>query len=318
MILVCGEALIDFFPNPAAATGRGALGFEAMPGGSPFNVAVGLARLGSKVAFFSKISTDAFGRLLVERLAEEGVVKDWLVRSDRPTTLSFVTVGADGAVDYVFLGEGAADRSLEPAEMPGELPAEVEALHFGSFSLAVGSSAEVYADLIARESGRRTIAIDINVRPRLVGEMGAYRQRIERLISCSDIIKASTEDIAQLYGDVEIGAIAARWRALGAAVALITRGGDGAVAYTATDEIARPGWAVSVVDTVGAGDTIQAALLAGLDAAGRLDRASVRALDTDTLGPILDRAIVAAAITCSRRGPDLPRLGDLPPASGAS
>lgn len=309
MILVCGEALIDFFPSaPDAPHG---LSFTGVAGGSPFNVAVGLARLGRRSGFLSALSTDAFGRHLAGRLEAEGVELGHVRRTARPTTVSFVATRTDGSPDYVFLGDGAADRGLSPGDLPARLDPAVRALHFGSFSLAVEPAATAYETLLLREAGARVVALDPNVRARLVPDMAAFRSRFEGLVRHAHLVKASTEDLGHLYPGLAAAAAAARWRGLGARLVLVTDGPNGALAVSGAARAERPGRPVSVLDTVGAGDSFQAAVLAVLDRQGLLAPGSLDALDGDRLAGLLDTAIEAASITCGRRGADLPRAGEL-------
>jgi fructokinase len=163
MILVCGEALIDLFVSPPEGADMPA---RAVPGGSPFNVAVGLARLGIPTAFLGGISRDPFGAFLSDRLAREGVDDRFIVRSDRPSTISIVATGADGQPSYAFHGEGAADRSLQPAHLPAALADDIQALTFGSYSMAIEPAGATLAALARREHGRRVISVDPNVRLR--------------------------------------------------------------------------------------------------------------------------------------------------------
>lgn len=308
MILVAGEALIDFFPG-AHVPGR-SLDFTGLPGGSPLNVAVGLSRLDVRASFFSKLSTDAFGQFLVEHLAQERVDIGYLLRSDRPSTLSFVSMGPDGVPSYVFLGHGSADSSVEVADLPVAFPSEITGFHFGSFSLAVGRSAQAYQALVRREGRSRVVAIDINVRPRLVPDLAAYRAEFEQLVPQTSLLKASAEDIHHLYGTDDVHAVARRWRALGALLVLITDGDKGA--YSLQQDWRRhPAVPVAVVDTVGAGDSFQAATLADLSRQGLLSRRALARLPEDVIDRTLRRATRAASITCSRRGADLPRAADL-------
>src|SRR5690606_5932360 len=162
MYLVCGEALFDFFSQPGSAGKSNTLGFQAIAGGSPFNVAVGLRRLGVDSGFFAGLSTDYLGRRLRTVLHEEGVRADYLLDFDAPTTLAMVAVGADGSPHYSFRGEGCADRQLRLGDLP-QLSDEVRGIHVGSFSLVVQPIADTLLALVARESDRRLITLDPNV-----------------------------------------------------------------------------------------------------------------------------------------------------------
>lgn len=309
MILCCGEALLDVFST--ARRDGAAIDMTAVAGGSPFNVAIGIARLGVAAGFLSRLSTDAFGRFLVATLTREGVDVSLLRRSCAPTTLAFVSTGEDGVPEYGFLGEGAADRSLAAADLPAALGDTVAALHFGSYSLHVGESAEAYSSLIWRESRRRAVAIDVNIRPQVLSDMAVWRRRIEDLAPHASMLKASSEDIGHLYGTTDLRGTAERWRDLGATLVLVTDGGRGAHALAGDRWLHAPARAVAVVDTVGAGDSFQAAMLAGLHAKDMLVRDRIAVADPEVLAETLRHAVHTAAITCSRRGADLPRRTEL-------
>lgn len=309
MILVCGEALVDLLVGPAEGTQMPA---RAVAGGSPFNVALGLARLGIPVSFFGGISQDRFGTHLCDVLAREGVDPGFVVRSPRLSTISVVATQADGQPVYSFHGEGAADRMLSPADLPATLPDAVQALTFGSYTLAVEPVGSAYAALAEREAGRRIISIDPNLRPSVVGDLTRWAQAAERFFRVADIVKASDEDILIAFGAGTGLADAARaFLARGAKLVVITRGDKGALAFTPTHEASAPGRAVAVRDTVGAGDTFHAALIARLHTTGRLTGAGLAALDADALADLLAYGTAAAAITCSRDGADLPRAAEV-------
>jgi fructokinase len=307
MILVCGEALIDMFAR--AAPPDAPMPLEAVVGGSPFNVAVGLARLGAPAALFAGISTDAFGERLFAALRREGVETRHVARSARPTTLSVVALGDGGAPTYAFYGVGAADRSLSLADLPAIGP-EVEALHFGSYSIAVPPVADALAALAERER-RRFVSLDPNVRLNVEPDVAVWRARVGAMLPHAALVKVSAEDLAHLHPGDEPAAVARAWLAQGAAMVVVTRGGEGAAAFRAGDELAVPHVPVAVVDTVGAGDAFQAALLDGLRRAGLLSRDGLAAAARETLRPILARAANAASIACGRKGADLPRAADL-------
>ena len=174
MILVCGEALFDLFL--AEEDGPGALRFDACAGGSPFNVAVGVARLGGAVGLLAGVSRDLLGARLEAMLEAEGVDTRYLVRSDRPTTLSVVGSDAEGQPAYAFYGAGAADRSVDASELPA-LDGAVTGLHLGSYAIAVAPIADALARLVEREA-RRFVSLDPNVRPTIEPDMAVWRSRI--------------------------------------------------------------------------------------------------------------------------------------------
>jgi fructokinase len=309
MILVCGEALIDLFIGPAEGVEMPA---RAVPGGSPFNVAIGLARLDIRSGFLGCISRDRFGILLADVLAKEGVTDRFIVRSDRPSTISAVATGPDGQPTYSFHGEGAADRAILPADVPESLPDEVEALTFGSFSMVVEPGGSTFAELAERERGRRVISIDPNLRPAVVGDLARWAAASERYFRAATIVKASDEDVRIAWsGRATIGEAAAFWRECGARLVVITRGSHGATAFADAGEVSVPAPKVAVRDTVGAGDSFHAALLARLSATGRLDPDSIGALDRDAIADLVAYGNAAAGITCTRKGADLPTAAEV-------
>ena len=309
MILVCGEALVDLF----VLGEKGArLAAEAVTGGSPFNVAIGLARLGCPSALCTGLSTDRFGRLLTDVLNAEGVNLDYAIRTPRLTTISVVATDHDGQPVYSFHGEGAADRNITVADLKPELAPEIEALTFGSYTLVVEPVAEAYLALAQREAGRRTIFLDPNIRPTVIGDTRNWPSQFRRFLRTATIVKASDEDLTNAYGAAaSIADVARDWMAQGPSLVVVTRGADGAVALLGEKVIEVPGRNVEVVDTVGAGDTFSAALLAGLRRVGRLAPERIDCLDLETLGSVLSYAIIASSITCSRRGADLPTACDV-------
>ncbi len=309
MFLVCGEALYDLFVEETTPAG---LRIDARIGGSPFNVAVGLARLGRTAALLTGVSTDALGDRLAAALAAEGVETRFLARMTNPTTLAVVALGPEGEPRYTFYGEGAADRSLTREDLP-DLPGSLSCLHFGSFSLVVNPTAGTLLDLAERERGRRFISLDPNVRANVEPDLERWRREIERFARAADLVKLSEEDLAHLDPTASPDRLATTWLDQGARLVVLTRGARGAVLWTRTDRVDHPGFAVDVVDSVGAGDAFQAALLTGLDEAGRLTagRDGDRVTESEARR-LLELACAAAARSCSRRGADFPRRAELP------
>lgn len=310
MIVSCGEALIDFVPMAGA---DGTPGYRPCPGGSPCNVAVAVSRLGAPAGFLGRISTDFFGDLLMATLRENGVDCSLVRRADQPSTLGFVSLD-EREPDYAFFSNGAADRSLEPADLPKPLPAGIACLQFGSISLMQEPAATTLETLMRRESGRRVLSLDPNVRPRLIPDRESYRRRLEDWIALVDIVKVSRADLEWLYPGIPAAEVATRWFRTGPALVVVTGGEEGAFAVSATG-ISPPvrGTAVQVVDTVGAGDTFHGALLAWLYHGGLLNRDDLRRLTPEQEVEALSFANKAAAITCSRRGNDPPRMDELEP-----
>ena len=273
MILSCGEALIDMLPREST---QGETAFAPYPGGAVFNTAIALGRLGAPSGFFSGLSTDLFGEMLTAALEESNVDASFAERSDRPTTLAFVKL-VNGQASYAFYDENTAGRMLSPAELP-DLPGDVDALFFGGISLMVEPCADAYAALLTREAPERAIMIDPNIRPSFIADEAAYRARIGALIELSDIVKLSDEDLAWLEGD---GSIEDNARAIldrGPRLVCITEGAKGAHGFTATGSVSVPAHKVEVVDTVGAGDTFNAGVLAALHTAGVLTNSATTAV----------------------------------------
>jgi fructokinase len=308
MFVVCGEALWDLF----AVEDPDGLRFDARIGGSPFNVAVALARLGQKAALFTGISTDRLGDRLVAALKQETVETSLLVRNDRPGTLSLVDVGPDGVPAYAFYGDGAADRLVTSADLP-EFGPDVWGLHAGSYSIAVEPVGSSLLRLFERESGRRLLTLDPNVRLAVQPERGLWRERIERFVGYCDLAKVSDEDLGLIYPGATAREIASRWLEAGARLVVITRGSGGAEAFRRGEQVAVPSLPVDVVDTVGAGDTFQAGLIAGLAERGVWSGPALGALDIEQVRSLLAFAGSAAALTCSKRGADPPRRSELAP-----
>ncbi len=307
MIGVCGEALIDFTPLEVS----GETMFVPRPGGSPCNVAVGLARLGKPAAFIGKISRDRFGDVIFSHLTQNGVNVRWLVRGDEPSALAFVLPDSDGGHAFAFYGSGTAEQSLKAGDVLDAFGDEVTALHFGSYSLMLGSSAHTYEQLMRRERGSRVISLDPNVRPSLFSDRQLYRERIEDLLRFATLVKVSQEDLAWLYPDDYYMDIADQWLSTGPLLVAVTLGAEGAVALSRQAVVSSPGVCVDVADTVGAGDAFTSALLARLDSNGLLTRDALGSLSSESLEHAIGFANTSAAIACTRQGADPPSLEHL-------
>lgn len=301
MIVCCGEALIDFLPRQTAA---GEVAYVPMNGGSIFNTAIGLGRLGNATGFFTGLSTDFFGDMLRAGLAASKVdlrhVKQW----DKPSTLAFVKLD-NGQARYSFFDDNSASRMLTRKDLP-KFPAAVKALHFGSISLIPEPGGGTLEALLTREAKKRVISLDPNIRASLIRDKRKHLTRLNRLIAKADILKISDEDVAWMTGKNDLAAAARKWLKAGAKIVAVTKGGEGFEAYTRRFSIARPAVPVKVADTVGAGDTFTAGLLTALNRGGRLDKAALAAISEADLGAALEFAARAAAITCSRPGADPP------------
>ncbi|MFE3549449.1 carbohydrate kinase [Streptomyces kronopolitis] len=324
MIVVAGEALIDLVPSPqqpsparpgeeGAATPDGRLpALQPQRGGGPYNTAVALGRLGSPTAFCSRVSTDAFGASLLDGLHRSGVDTSLVQRGSEPTTLAVADISPDGSAGYGFYAEGTADRLFA---LPPALPDTVRALSLGTCSLILEPGAGAYESLLRREAGRGVFtALDPNIRAGLIPDPDAYRSRFRAWLPDVALLKLSEEDALWLAGAEDaadggreaVTAAAKAWLDEGPAAIVLTRGGDGLTVLTRGGSLSVPGERVEVVDTIGAGDTVNAALLHRLDAHGALSYAAVRALGDDDWRDILRFAARAAAVTCSRAGAQPP------------
>ena len=306
MIISCGEALIDFLPRTGA---DGSAMFQPAAGGSPYNVAVAMARLGAETGFFGGMSTDFFGDMLRQALSDSGVDLSFTAAVPRPTTLAFVTL-ENGNARYAFFDENSAGRMLTEADLPA-FPKTVAALHFGSISLVAEPCGSTLEALMKREQKDRVISLDPNIRSSLIHNRDGYLARLDRLVSMADIARLSDEDLAWMAPGASFETVARQWLDLGAKLVILTRGAAGATAITANHAVSVPGISAKVVDTVGAGDTFTAGILARLDTLGLLTKPAVAKLDRERLTDVLGFAIKAAAVTVSRAGANPPWLKEI-------
>lgn len=305
MIIACGEALIDMLPR-TATTGEPA--FAPHAGGSVFNTAVALGRLGADAGFFGGLSTDMMGAILAARLDESGVDYSFRARSARPTTLAFVQLQG-GQASYAFYDENTAGRMLSPDDLPPSGAAK--AWFFGGISLVAEPCGSTYEALQAREAVHAVTMLDPNIRPGFIMDDEAHRIRIRRMTARADIVKVSDEDLHWIMGPGDPGDLARALLGQGPSLVCLTEGAGGARGFTRDTEVHVPSPIVTVVDTVGAGDTFNAGLLAALDQAGCLTKPALAALDAGVLGEALALGVRAAAVTVSRTGANPPWRNEL-------
>jgi len=302
MLLSCGDALIDFVPTKSAE-GREAV----MPavGGSCLNVAIGMARLGAPTGFVGGISTDLFGRMIADHASASHVALDLATRSDHQTTLAFVRIVA-GESHYAFYDAETATRSWTYRR--GTIPfADVEAVHVGSTTLVNDQGAAETKALIADARASSTISFDPNCRPNLVKDKPAYLARMAEFAGSADLIKMSDVDFAYLYGEEPYQQRASALLGQGTSLIVITRGNNGAIAWHAAAgqiEVAAP--QVVVADTIGAGDSFQAALLFALHKQGCIARQPLKDIGAEELRRALSFAANCAGLTCTRPSADPP------------
>jgi fructokinase len=307
MVLSCGEALIDMLPRETTA---GEQAFAPYAGGAVFNTAIALGRLGAPSGFFTGLSTDLFGKMLEDTLHASHVDTALCARSARPTMLAFVTL-VQGQARYAFYDENTAGRSLTGADLPALAPG-IKALFFGGISLVNDPAASAYEALQARAAGvGRVTMIDPNVRPGFITDEAGYRARIGRMIALAHIVKLSDEDLHWLCGPGPADDLACAVLAQGPKVVFVTEGARGARAVTARQDRFVAATPVTVADTVGAGDTFNAGVLAALHQAGCLTRAGIGALPDEVLDAALLLGVRAADITVSRPGANPPWAQEL-------
>ncbi|MEV5594349.1 carbohydrate kinase [Streptomyces sp. NPDC052496] len=311
MIVVAGEALIDLVPSSQPPSGDGPLpALLPRRGGGPYNTALALGRLGSPAAFCSRVSTDTFGEELLRGLRADGVDVSLVQRGPEPTTLAVADISPDGSAGYGFYADGTADRLFT---LPPELPDAARAVSFGTCSLVLEPGASAYESLMRRSAQQGIFtALDPNIRAGLIADADAYRARFRSWLPHIALLKLSEEDAEWLAGPQGVAAAVKDWLTAGPAAAVLTRGGDGlSVRTPGGTEITVPGERVEVADTIGAGDTVNAALLHRLDAHAALTPEALAALAPDAWRDILGFAARAAAVTCSRPGAQPPYATEL-------
>jgi len=282
-------------------------------GGGPYNVAVALGRLNVPTGFLSRVSEDLFGDQLIKRLRASNVRTDLVQRGPENTTLAVVGLAEDGSARYSFYVEGTADRLVQD---PGPLPAEARAVSFGTLSMVLEPGASVYEKVLRRESKRLLTVLDPNIRAGLIADPGAYRARFRSWLPDVGLLKVSVEDARWLAEEGDVIEIARSWISQGPAAVVLTKGGDGLSVITATGQVDVPPVQVDVVDTIGAGDTVQGALIAWLHDHDALSVEKVAALSSNEWANALRYAGAAAAITCSRAGAEPPFASELTAALG--
>jgi fructokinase len=303
VVAVIGEALIDLAEDGDDEPRL------ARPGGSPYNVAIGLARLERHAAFVGRFSADPLGAVLRRHAERSSVDLSLSIAAPEPSSIAMVEL-VDGIARYRFGVEGTADFQFIDAEL-APVADTVHALHFGSLASWTAPGDAAIERLVRSVRGRLLVTYDPNVRPHLQPDPAVAREQVERSLALAHLVKTSDEDVAYLYPGVALDEVARGWLALGPAVVIVTRGGEGATAFTAGSQVDRPVGRTAVVDTVGAGDSFMSGLLDGLIERDLLTPGALDAIDAGVLGELLERASLIAAITCSRAGANPPRRSEL-------
>ncbi len=306
MILVCGETLIDLVQVDGEM-------WRAMPGGSPANTAVALARLSTSTAMLARISSDAFGIRLRERLVADGVDVRYVVTAAEQTSIAVVDLGDNGSARYSFYLRDTADWQWVTSDLPVAFDPSVTALHAGSMALLIQPGGVVLEAMLERERAQRVVSIDPNVRASICPDPQLYRETVERWLRLAHIVKASVDDVNWLYPDRSHADVLADWSTRGPSLVVFTRSANGALARLPSGlEVAVGGIEVEVVDTIGAGDTFTAGLLHALEEAGLLNVSALAQLTGEQIEEVLRFAVLASAVACTRAGSDPPYLTDLP------
>ena len=297
-IWVCGEVLIDLIPDGSS---------ERVPhvGGGPANTAKALARLGHDVYFIDGISSDKYGQMSRQELQDDYVKLDLALNSDKPTCLAIVSISEKGGASYEFEIDGTATFDFSDSWLPDPSRYKPNVLHIGTLVTVIQPGADVLYDWAMQVAEFAPIVFDPNVRSVVMNDRDNYLAAVERWVAISSVVKVSDDDLAWLYPDKQYADVAKRWISDGAALVVVTRGADGLVGFTADGVVEVPGLKVDVVDTVGAGDTVGAIIVEAMIEQGILN------LTGDTLKAVLNRAAVAAGITCSRKGAQPPYKHEL-------
>jgi fructokinase len=296
-IWVCGEVLIDLLPGTPNRL--------AIVGGGPANTAKALSRLGHQVQFIDGISTDAYGNSARAELVRDGVGLDLALSSDLPTCTATVSLADDGSASYEFLINGTATFAFDESWLPDPERHKPEVLQIGTLVTIIEPGASILYDWAIKVSEFAPIVFDPNIRPSVMPDLRKYREEVEKWLKISAVVKFSEDDIAALYPNEDPIEIAKSCIDKGVQLVVITRGANGLVGVTADGVVDVPGIKVTVVDTVGAGDTVGAIIVEAVIEAGILNLAGSK------LREVLHRAAVAAAITCSRAGAQPPRAFEL-------
>jgi fructokinase len=300
VFVVAGEALIDLVPQE-----RGPLSpLRPVPGGGPYNTAVALGRLGAEVAFCSRVSTDGYGEALLDGLRASGVDTGPVRRGPEPTTLALALLDGSGSASYSFYVEGSADRLFRA---PDRLPEGTRAVSFGTCSLVLEPGATAYEELLRASAAQGLFTVlDPNIRPGLIPSPAAHRQRFRSWLPAVTLLKLSEEDAEWLGGTPR------EWAAAGPGAVVLTRGQAGLTVVTAAGlEVSAPAPRVEVADTIGAGDTVTAALLHGLASRDALSPTALASLGAEDWQALLGLAARAAALTCTRPGAQPPTAAEL-------
>jgi fructokinase len=304
MILISGEALIDLIPDPETD-----FRYDAVLGGSPYNVAIGLGRLGAPVSFVSRISADANGENLAAALLNDGVDLSLVARDAQPTTLAFVMKGtAQTGSRYSFYIDATSFDG--PWPFPHEWPAAARHLHVGSIAALEPRHGERVVAALESAASQLTTSFDPNIRPLVTPDRETVTPLVERMVRLSSVIKASEEDLEWLYPSRPVEETLRSWARMGPRFVIATLGGKGAIAFLGEQRFEVAARKIYLVDTVGAGDSFMSGLLYIMNRDGGLG-AGALAPGAEKLREWLAFAAKTSAITCTRKGSNPPSLAEV-------
>ena len=308
MIICCGESLIDMIS--VANAGNESV-YAGLTGGAIFNTSIALGRLDVPVGLISGVSTDLFGEKIKKDLTESNVNIKLLIRNEKPTTLAFVDV-KNGQANYTFYDENSAGNSIHYSDFPN-IPKIANTLCFGGISLCTEPAASAYEKLFIQEIKNKVLFLDPNIRSTFISDEISYRKRLNKMISSSDILKVSDEDLDWIVtSGSSINEKIEKLHNLGAKLIIVTKGAEGVAAYVKNKKVINlPAQKVNVIDTVGAGDTFNAGFLAKLSNLKLLSKSNVKNLSSKHILMALEYGIKAASITVSRKGANPPLLSEI-------
>jgi fructokinase len=316
MILGCGEALIDMVPFVNA---EGMPAFLPCPGGSPYNTAIAVGRLGVPVSLLGRLSQDFFGEMLVKRLEENHVGSELIIRSSEHSSLAFVKLEKGKEPEYIFYTDGTADRSFSAKDIPQSFSKKPSCVFFGSIAMTMEPAASAIEQFIVSQSALSdgpVISLDPNVRPFMIADHAAYVKRFEKWVAASTIVKISEADFDFIYPGLGLQKSLEKVLAMGPSLVVTTLGPDGAMALIKnTDgsfaEVKVPTFDIDVVDTIGAGDTFHGGFLSKLFLMGKMSKEGIAGLKAEELKDALIFANKAASLVCSKRGAEPPTMAEM-------
>ena len=292
---------------------RGEPEYTPHVGGSNFNSSIALGRLGSNSYYFGAISNDSYGELIEDCLRGSNVKEDFIIKTNRPTTLAYADV-VDGIAEYTFVDEHSAGRMLDQTSLKPFVKRVIKAkaLLVGGISLQAEPCGSSWQWLIEQVSGHLPIYLDVNIRPDFIENKRSYFDRFVRLTSKVDIVKISEDDYRYLYGVQDFNKVSKDWLNNGVKLVIFTLGAEGSkVIYDNGKEVFAKSKKVDVVDTIAAGDTFNAGFLLSLDEQGLLDRESLDIISDTQLEKALTFANKVASFTVTQKGANPPWLDEI-------